>query len=100
MSDDDYPYKAKERIEALISSMETVIKRDPEQEVQGMALPVIDAALVDVKQAMPDDPVVQSLVDLVSADWIGSGDTIRAADMLHVAKQLDAAIDDRPIAFA
>jgi hypothetical protein len=92
----EYPHIAKRRIEALIKSLETVIWRDPEQEVQGLAIPVLDAALGDIRVALPDDPVVASLVDLVSADWIASGEAIRAADMLHVAQQLDAAIGDRP----
>lgn len=64
--EDEYPYQAKRRVTALIASLQTLIKRDPEQEVQAIALPVLDAALTDVKQAMPDDPVVQSLVDLFS----------------------------------
>ena len=34
----EYPYKAKERVEALIDSLETLVKRDPEQEVQGIAV--------------------------------------------------------------
>jgi len=71
-------------------------RRDPEQEVQGIALPVLDAAPDAIKQARPDDPVVRSLVDLMSADLIGLGETIRAADMLVVAKQLDAAIGRPP----
>jgi hypothetical protein len=96
VSDENYPYKAKERVEALIKSLETLIKRDPEQEVQGFALPVLDAALTDVKRAMPDDPVVGSLVDLFSADFIGAGEPVRAADMLVIAEQLDAAIGRRP----
>jgi len=40
------------------------------------------------------------LVDVVSADMIGSGDSIRAAVMLVVAEQLDAAIGNRPFAIA
>lgn len=92
---DQYPYKAKERVEALITSLEALIKRDPDQEVQGIAQPVLDAALHDVRLAMPDDPVVSSLVGIMSADFIGSGDVIRAADMLVVARQLNAAIGDR-----
>lgn len=94
---DQYPYKAKERVEALINSLEALIRRDPEQEVQGIALPVLDAALDDVRVAIPDDPVVRALVGIMSADFIGSGDPIRAADMLVVARQLDAAIGDRPL---
>jgi hypothetical protein len=94
--EDDHPYKAKERVEALIKSLRTLIQKDPEQEVQGFALPVLDAALTDVKQAMPNDPVLRSLVDLFSADFIGAGEPVRAADMLLVAEQLDAAIGSRP----
>lgn len=96
----EYPYDAKRRVGALIDSLETLIKRDPEQEVQGLALPVLEAALGEIKAAKPDDKVVQSLVDLMSADFIGAGEPIRAADMLVVAKQLDAAIGPTPLAFA
>jgi hypothetical protein len=41
--------------------------------------------------------VVKALVDLVSADHIGSGESLRAADMLVIAEQLEAAIGPRPI---
>ena len=100
MSDESYPYTAKRRVDALIGSLKELIKKDPEQEVQGIALPVLAAALSDVKQAMPNDPVVQSLVDLFSAEFIGAGEPVRAADMLVVAQQLDAAIGAYPIGIA
>jgi hypothetical protein len=60
--------------------------------VTGIAVPVVDAALSDVKRSMPDDPVVRALVELFSADVIGAGEPVRAADMLVIARQLDAAI--------
>lgn len=97
---EDYPYGAKRRVDALIKSLNTLVARDPEQEVQGIAIPVLDAALMEIKAAMPDDAVVRALVDLVSADHIGSGEALRAADMLVVAEQLDAVIGPRPIAIA
>ncbi|GIG93157.1 hypothetical protein [Plantactinospora endophytica] len=92
-----YPYDAKRRVTALVKSLQVLVQRDPEQEVQGIALPVLDAALGAIKQSIPHDPVVKALVDLMSADFIGSGDTVRAADMLVVAEQLDAAIGPRPM---
>jgi hypothetical protein len=49
----EYPYKAKDRIEALIASLRTMAERDPEQEVQGMALPVLDAVLQAVRSPRP-----------------------------------------------
>lgn len=96
----NYPYVAKRRIDALIKSLTALVASDPEQQVQGFAVPVVAAALDDIKQAVPNDPVVRSLVDLMSADAIGSGDPIRAADMLVIAEQIDAAIGRRPIVVA
>ncbi|MGS2615160.1 hypothetical protein ACVCAH_11635 [Micromonospora sp. LZ34] len=92
----DYPYTAKRRIDALIKSLTALVASDPEQQVQGFAVPVVAAALDDIKQAVPNDPVVRALVDLMSADAIGSGDPVRAADMLVIAEQIDAAIGSRP----
>ena len=63
----------------------------------GLALPVLDATLGAIKGDLADDPVVQSVTETFSADVIGSGESIRAADMLLVAKQLDAAIGDYPV---
>jgi hypothetical protein len=96
VSVDDYPYDAKRRIEALINSLRTLVQRDPEQEVQGLAIPVMAAALDAIKRSKPDDPVVLALVDLFSADLIGAGEPIRATDMLIVGEQLDAAVGPYP----
>lgn len=93
---DDYPYDAKQRVEALIKSLRTLTQRDPEQEVQGLAIPVVAAALEAIKRSKPEDPVVVALVDIFSADFISTGESIRAADVLIVAEQLDAAIGPPP----
>jgi hypothetical protein len=92
-----YPYEAKRSIQAVISSTRALIQRDPEQEIQGIALAVADAAIEAVKAAKPDDPIVQSTASIYSADQIGSGDPVRAADLLFVAEQLDAALGPEPI---
>ncbi len=97
---DDYPYTAKSRVLALIESLETATQRDPEQEVQGMALPVLDAAIADIKAAMPDDPVVAAVEGVISPASVERGEPIRAVDALLVVKQLDAAIGDYPISIA
>ena len=96
----EYPYEARRRVDALISSMRTLIQRDPEQEVQGEGLVVADAAISAVKAAIPDDVVVAATADPFSADRIGSGEGYRAADLLVVAEQLGAAIGPPPIVAA
>jgi hypothetical protein len=50
-----YPYRAKERVEALIEALETLIKRDPDQEVGGMAVPVLDAVVEATKEDLPEE---------------------------------------------
>lgn len=93
----DYPYDERRRVDALIDSMKSLIQRDSEQEVRGVALGVVDAAISAVKTAKPDDPVVQATSDLFSADQIASGEGVRAADLLVVAEQLAAAIGPYPL---
>lgn len=93
---DDYPYTEKRRIDALVDSLREIQRKDPEQEVQGIALPVVDAVVSSLKAKMPNDLVVHRLADVISADMIGSGDPVRAADLLLVAVQLQAALGDGP----
>jgi hypothetical protein len=88
----DYSYEAKHLLKALISSLRTLIARDPEQEVQGIAIPEIEATFAAVKAAKPD----LATPELFSADHIGSGDGIRAADLLVAVERLDAAVGDPP----
>lgn len=92
-----YPYDAKRKIKALVASLETLTKRDPEQEVQGFALPVLDAVIESVRAARPNDPVVEAVRGIISPEQIALGEPVRAADALLVAQQLDAAIGPTPI---
>ncbi len=92
----DYPYEAKEKILALVETLEVLTKRDPEQEVQGIALPVLDAVIESVRATRPDDPVVEAVRGVISPEQILLGEPVRAADALLVAKQLDAAVGAWP----
>jgi hypothetical protein len=95
-----YPYEAKHKIAALVETLEALTKRDPEQEVQGIALPVLDAVIESVRAARPNDPVVEAVRGIISPEHIASGDPVRAADALLVAKQLDAAVGAYPLVIA
>jgi hypothetical protein len=95
---EDYPYEAKRQIVSLVETLETLTKRDPEQEVQGIALPVLDVVIESVRGVMPDNPVVEAVRGILAPEQIASsGEAIRAADALLVAKQLDAAIGPEPL---
>ena len=62
MADDSYPYEAKRRVQALIETLEPMVKRDPEQEIRGIAVPVLEATLDELRSSLPDDRVVQAVV--------------------------------------
>jgi hypothetical protein len=94
---DDYPYEAKKRVTALIEALTTVLREDPDAKVQGLALPVLHAVIETIKDgAGRDNPVVQSAAAVISADTVASGDPIRAADALIVARILDGEIGPYP----
>src|SRR5438270_9899747 len=80
------------RIDALTCDLRRLVERDPEQEVLGMALPVIDAVLAYARSVLPGDPVVGAVGEVISADNIGLGEPMRAAELLLVASQLREAV--------
>jgi hypothetical protein len=92
-----YPYKAKEQVEALINILQVLHEKDAEQEVRGIAVPVFDAVLEEIKDAIgKENRVVQSVAGIISPEMIEEGEPIRVADALMVARLLDAEIGHRP----
>jgi hypothetical protein len=88
----DYPYKAKARLQALISSLKTLLARDPDQEVDSIAIPDIEATFALVKAARPDIETPQ----LFTAEYVAKGDTFRAAAVLIIAERIDAELGPYP----
>jgi hypothetical protein len=96
-NDDDYPYEAKKRVTALIEALATIVKEEPDEKVQGMALPVLHSVIDAIKDGIGrDNSVVQSAAGVISPDAIASGEPIRAADALIVARILDGEIGPYP----
>ena len=94
--EEKYPYAEKRQIQSLVQTLEQLTKRDPEQEVQSFALPVLDAVIESVRAVRPGNPIVEAVRGIISPEQIAMGEPIRAADALLVARQLDAAIGDWP----
>lgn len=95
-----YPHAEKDKIVTLVDTLTRLVDRDPDQEVQGIALPVLDAVIEAARRVCPDDEVVQAARSVISPEQIESGDPVRAADALLVAKQLDAAIGPSQMDFS
>ncbi|HEY3087072.1 MAG TPA: hypothetical protein VGJ59_03295 [Jatrophihabitantaceae bacterium] len=86
------------RAEQLHDDLSRIAERDPEQEVQGLALPVLDACFTAFR-TMPqvaDDPVLSRMIDVFSAQTIAAGEPIRAVDALVVVGQIIAVIGKVP----
>lgn len=91
---------ARARAWALYRSLEKIVERDPEQEVRGMALPVLSTCIEQFRAAS-EDPIAASVRDVVSPDAIAEGEPVRAVDALLVVHQLAVALgpEHRVVAF-
>lgn len=84
--------QARIRAWALFRTLEATAGRDPEQEVQGIALPVLDACIAAFREA-GDDPIAAAVADVISSDAIVEGrEPIRAVDAALVVQQLAMAL--------
>lgn len=84
------------RLESLVSSLRKLVERDPEQEVTGFALPVVDAVLSTVREKLPGDPVANVMREVISVETLADGEPVRAADLLVVVEQLQAILGPQP----
>ena len=76
----------------LESSLQEIVKRDPEQEVRGIAIPAIDAVISTIRNLIPNSPIVSGISDVISPETLAEGEPIRAVDALIVVTILLGAI--------
>jgi hypothetical protein len=84
---------AVKRTRSLRDTLRAIVAKDQEQEVTGIALPVIDAVLTKGRDALPsDDSVVNAIHGLITPETIAEGEAIGAVDALIVVEQLYVAL--------
>lgn len=76
----------------LQEDLQKITARDPEQEVQGLAIPALDAALSAIRDLIPDNPVTSRVQDIISPEAVAAGEPIRAVDVLVVVDLLLGAL--------
>ena len=71
-----------------------VIERDPEQEILGIAIPVVDATISEARERLrrSEHTLASHVVELISADTCSDGRPVRALDAWLVIGQLLAAL--------
>src|SRR4051794_20852468 len=82
---------ARQRAWMLFRDLERISNQDAEQEVSGIAVPVLDALLDACKTFVGDDPVVQAIDGLMTPEAVEDGH-VRAIDAALVVHQLAAAL--------
>jgi hypothetical protein len=87
---------ARRRLRELRATLETAVAEDEEHDVRGMAIPVIDAALSDARDALADDPVAETVRQTLRAALEHEDTPVRAVDLLHVVGQVQAALGPEP----
>jgi hypothetical protein len=83
-----------EQLRQLHADLRAASDRDPEQEVTGVAVPLVDAVLSRARTLVEpaDSGLAEQIVDLISVEQIESGEGIRAVDALILVGQLVAAL--------
>lgn len=83
-----------DQLRQLREDLVAISDRDPEQEVTGIAVPLVDSVLSEARGLVEagDSGLAGQIIDLVSVEQIESGDGIRAVDALILVGQLLAAL--------
>jgi hypothetical protein len=79
--------EARRQLASLQDQLARASARDPEQEVRGIAVPVLNTIITEVKQALVVSAVAASVGDVVTEQLI-SGEAVRAVDALVVVSAL------------
>jgi hypothetical protein len=78
------------------------VKNDPEQEVRGIAVRPVGAALPAAQDLVPDSNVLLEIDEVMSVETIEAGEPMRATDVLTVVEMMLAALpseSEPPIIF-
>lgn len=89
-------YQARNILRQLKATLTEITKRDPEQEVQGIALAPLDAALSSIRDLIPNNPVLAQIEDVISPTAVEAGEPMRAVDVLIVVDLMFAVLKQPP----
>lgn len=87
---------ARRHLTQLHADLKAIIQDDQEQEVRGIALPVVSEAIRVAYDLLTENRIVGVAIEPFSADVIAEGEPVRAVDALVVVGQLLAALGPEP----
>ncbi|MCA1674307.1 MAG: hypothetical protein LC799_19670 [Actinobacteria bacterium] len=86
---------ARTRIGQLHTDLQSLVDRDPDQEVWEDVIPVLDAVIAVVRAALPDDPVLREVHSFYTTRATSERE-LRAAEALLIVGQVRAAVPPPP----
>jgi hypothetical protein len=90
-------YDARARALQLCKDLKEIAAKDPDQEVRGLAVPVIDSVVTACAPFLDEgDPVFEKIRQLFSVEALASGEPLRAVDAQIAAGQLYKALPSPP----
>jgi hypothetical protein len=91
-------HQARLQLMQLHADLSKLVDRDPDQEVNDLAVQYAEVALMAARNLLgTHHPVVVATSELISHEWLEAGEPIRAANLLVVVGQLLASLPGDPI---
>jgi hypothetical protein len=88
--------EALSQLQRLGANLRRIVAKDQEQEVRGIALPVLDAVIGSARAWVPlGHPVASRIQDAISPESVAGGEPIRAVDALLVVDALAAVLAEQ-----
>lgn len=81
---------------AIRESLEAVVGKDADQEVEGAAIHTLDAVFAAARSLVPHHPVVLRLSDVLSPEAIEAGQPLLVKDALIIFTALEQALHEPP----
>jgi hypothetical protein len=88
--------QARRLLTTLRTDLVAMVAQDPEQEVRGLAVPAVDAALSAVRPLIANTNVMAKVADVISPDTIEQGEPVRAIDLRVVVNLMLAELPPPP----
>jgi hypothetical protein len=83
--------EALQQVRQLSASLRRIADKDQEQEVLGMAVPVVDVAIREARQHLPEgERLLEAVHEVMSPENIVAGEPVRVLEVLLVVEQLES----------
>ena len=85
----------RQSVRQLHRDLETMLS-DPDQEITGEAISIVDAAVTEALKHIPDHEIIRKVQEIISPATVAAGSPPRGAELYPIVGQLSAALEQVP----